>query len=437
MAINQKCPHCGNYVEGKLERSAVSKAARNVIKKGGMKTVLSAAGTIVPGFGNAAGFVTGAVIDAVYGDRINDVVDNVVDGYITDTIYSFYCPKCGNRWSTNASPSNLLPASSSPETQNASQSKRYTQYVSNTQLSHLETNAQLACVLYNYHKEFASGLFKADCKLLCNAPLAQYIQLHYNSQIPQNVICKRSETTYQKLADIITKWESNQPKVSKKKDCLENVNNKPMFIPKHPNLDIDPILKDIIYAEWDRDRIYHQTLDGTFTPNKHIIKAIHRKISKDIPLSLICGCSTYRELVSTIEVWKSNNTEKNVDIQSTTHKQGESTLLYRNEQEYYDEYADMIKSGEISERDTRFLAKIRVANGISEQRALELELLAKQQIHLSPKEQEYIDEYKEMVRSGSISDRDRRFLQKIKEVNGISDSRAEELEKMTCQLIQA
>ncbi|MBQ0102871.1 MAG: acyl carrier protein [Prevotellaceae bacterium] len=75
--------------------------------------------------------------------------------------------------------------------------------------------------------------------------------------------------------------------------------------------------------------------------------------------------------------------------------------------EYFNEFYEIINSGEVSERDTRFLAKIRVANGISEQRALELELLAKQQIHLSPKEQEYIDEYKEMVRSGSISDRDR------------------------------
>ena len=70
MAINQKCPHCGNYVEGKLERSAVSKVARNVVKSGGMKTVLGGVGTLVPGFGTLAGIATGAAVDALYGDKI-------------------------------------------------------------------------------------------------------------------------------------------------------------------------------------------------------------------------------------------------------------------------------------------------------------------------------------------------------------------------------
>lgn len=42
-----QCPSCGNYVQGKIERSAGSKLSRNIVKKGGMKAVGFAAGSIV------------------------------------------------------------------------------------------------------------------------------------------------------------------------------------------------------------------------------------------------------------------------------------------------------------------------------------------------------------------------------------------------------
>lgn len=50
--------------------------------------------------------------------------------------------------------------------------------------------------------------------------------------------------------------------------------------------------------------------------------------------------------------------------------------------------------------------------------------------YVEEEELEYLKEYREMSAEGPISDRDRRYLEKIKEANGISDERAAELEAM-------
>lgn len=97
------------------------------------------------------------------------------------------------------------------------------------------------------------------------------------------------------------------------------------------------------------------------------------------------------------------------------------------EEEYLVELKDVLADGEISSRERRLLEKIRTQLGISEARAAELEAsLAAPS--LSPEELEYFNEYKEIVAEGEISARDRRYLDKLKSVNGISDARAKEIE---------
>lgn len=97
--------------------------------------------------------------------------------------------------------------------------------------------------------------------------------------------------------------------------------------------------------------------------------------------------------------------------------------------EYLNEYKEMVADGEISERDRRFLNKIMNATGITPERAKELEAsLAAPS--LTKEEQEYLDEYREIIAEGTISPRDQRYLDKLKQTNGISESRAEELEAM-------
>ena len=73
------------------------------------------------------------------------------------------------------------------------------------------------------------------------------------------------------------------------------------------------------------------------------------------------------------------------------------------------------------------LEKIRVQFGISEQRASELEesLTA---LQLTEEEQEYLDEYKEIIADGEVSEKERRLLDKILKLNGISQERAREIE---------
>lgn len=103
-SYTQECPHCGNIVEGKIQRSTTSRAARNILKKGGMKTALTIAGSVVPGFGNVAGFVAGTAIDAIWGDKINNAVDETADIFIVDSEYLFCCPKCGQQWTRTVHP---------------------------------------------------------------------------------------------------------------------------------------------------------------------------------------------------------------------------------------------------------------------------------------------------------------------------------------------
>lgn len=106
-----------------------------------------------------------------------------------------------------------------------------------------------------------------------------------------------------------------------------------------------------------------------------------------------------------------------------------SPSLTEGETEYLNEYMEMLSDGEISDRDRRFLNKIMKANGISPERAAQLESMVTSP-SLSEEEQEYLDEYKEIIAEGEITARDRRFLEKLKKANGISDARAKEIEAL-------
>lgn len=108
--------------------------------------------------------------------------------------------------------------------------------------------------------------------------------------------------------------------------------------------------------------------------------------------------------------------------------------LTSSEKQYLKELKDILSDGEISSRERRLLEKIRVQLGISEDRSAELEnsLMAPA---LTPEEQEYFDEYQEIISDGKISDRDQRFLDKLKKANDISEKRAKEIEDMVCAKI--
>ena len=99
------------------------------------------------------------------------------------------------------------------------------------------------------------------------------------------------------------------------------------------------------------------------------------------------------------------------------------------EKEYFDTLKDCLADdGAISEKERRLLDKIRKLNGISDARAKELEAMLTPQ--LTDEEREYLEEYKAVVEDGKISEKERRLLDRIRNMNGISDARARELENM-------
>ncbi len=101
-----------------------------------------------------------------------------------------------------------------------------------------------------------------------------------------------------------------------------------------------------------------------------------------------------------------------------------------NEQEYIETLKEIIaEDGEITDRERRLLEKLRTKLGISESRAKELEdKLANPS--LTAEEQEYLDEYKSIATDGEITDKERKLLDKIRKMSGISEGRAREIEKM-------
>lgn len=99
------------------------------------------------------------------------------------------------------------------------------------------------------------------------------------------------------------------------------------------------------------------------------------------------------------------------------------------EQDYLDTLKDCLADcGIISEKERRLLEKIRMMNGISEVRAKELEAMLIPQ--LTDKEQEYLEEYKAVAEDGIVSEKERRLLDRIRKSYGISEIRAKELESM-------
>lgn len=112
---------------------------------------------------------------------------------------------------------------------------------------------------------------------------------------------------------------------------------------------------------------------------------------------------------------------------SNTSNHTSNTSLSENEQEYLEEIkACLADDGTISNRERRILNRLRDSLGISEKRAKELEESLNKGV--SDDEKEYLDALKDSLVDGVISDRERRLLDKLRNSLGISEGRAKELE---------
>lgn len=111
----------------------------------------------------------------------------------------------------------------------------------------------------------------------------------------------------------------------------------------------------------------------------------------------------------------------------TQEKKGNQTGITDSEQEYLEMVKDCLEDGEIGSRERKLLDKIRIKNGISEERAKELEstLTVTQ---LTNDEKEYLEMFHEYAEKGEITERERRRLDKFAQALGLTKKRIEELE---------
>lgn len=128
-----------------------------------------------------------------------------------------------------------------------------------------------------------------------------------------------------------------------------------------------------------------------------------------------------RRIPEQIEELKQLRCGKNTSMHSYS-----SASVTSEEQEYLEEIrACLDNDGEISSRERRLLDRLRKSLGITEARAKELETSVN---NMSDDEKEYQEELKACLEDGTISDRERRLLDRLRKSLGISEERAKAIE---------
>ena len=128
-----------------------------------------------------------------------------------------------------------------------------------------------------------------------------------------------------------------------------------------------------------------------------------------------------RRIPEQIEELKQLRCGKKSSIHSSS-----SASVTSEEQEYLEEIrACLDNDGEITSRERRLLDRLRKSLGITEARAKELEASVNS---MSDEEKEYQEELKACLEDGTISDRERRLLDRLRKSLGISEERAMAIE---------
>ena len=317
----EKCPKCGNIVEGKVVKAYTNKVARQGAKSavhmvtgmGGMGTGAAIGSMFLPGIGTVVGGALGVVGSAMFNQKVNENIDKLGDKIEDEFLsmnYEFECPNCHCKWTRG---SNEL----SPE----------------------EIMAVIGFI---------------------NKTIGENLGVNPDSLTPQTNL---TELGSRALIEVTLL------------DLYEKL-----------NFDL-PDIEKIVYVD------------------------------------------DFYEAILGVSLWELLGEEQNIDKKQ--QPQFLQSGLTPEEKEYLKEFKEVIADGDITERERRLLNKIRAQFGISVERGEELESMIMQP-SLTPEEQEYLSEYKEIIAEGEVSERERRFLEKLRKANGISEERATEIEKL-CQ----
>ncbi|MCR5394147.1 MAG: tellurite resistance TerB family protein [Bacteroidales bacterium] len=422
------CPICGNKVEGKVDRSLANQATRVGTKGlvGGANYAAmiasgAAVGSAVPVVGTVIGGLAGAATAALTNTFIGKGIDkagDAIEGNFLDMDFEFTCPNCGHTWSAKGHEEDVEENDEEDEEEN---------------------------------KKFSFRVEK--------------VLRHEKKVIVKGVLHSGSAYTGMKvfvdniggLNDDISIDDSSEELVSKNE--IDNVNEKPIIakIEKIINIkglvngfkkeeEVEYIDEDVCSDSWNfaNDCILH--LSGINANQIGSIAYIEElDTAEDIDDCINNLSNTEQEYLSEVKSCLADGEigprerrllDKLRDKLGITEERAaaledslSSNGLSAEEQEYLTEVKSCLADGEIGPRERRLLDKLRDKLGITEERAATLEASLSSN-GLSAEEQEYLTEFKECVEDGVVSDKNRRLLEKLREMSGISVERARELEQM-------
>lgn len=105
------------------------------------------------------------------------------------------------------------------------------------------------------------------------------------------------------------------------------------------------------------------------------------------------------------------------------------SIFTEEEKQYMDEVRYMLEDDDkIDEKESRLLERFRQKFNLSEDRANELKNILLSAVDLNSQELEYLKEYETFIQDGEIKERERRLLNRVANLLGISEDRALEIE---------
>lgn len=228
--------------------------------------------------------------------------------------------------------------------------------------------------------------------------------------------------------NITTQEAKNFQKRIEKRQVFETPVNQP-YIP-------DGLVWYNQEASWQR--LAKQRLEGNILEHHEVIDTSKNRCVESNELSNISAELEFLFHSANMEYNKEQQTKLiqnesislTIEIQFCNKQAISSQCQYSSDElEYIENVKDFLSDGIIGERERRFLNRLREKLRISEHRAMELESLLEIPA-LSEEEQEYYDEYKSCIEDGGITDKERRLLDKLKLMLNISDERSKEIESM-------
>lgn len=518
--IKNKCPHCGNVVVGYIDETLARKIVRDSIKKGGKKAIGLIAESVLPGSGAGVSLAAGILLE----DHIAGISDDVESAIFSNVDFVFDCPQCGFHWKEQHSNQRdlsgvkrravnaLMGASpvvgavkawlNNKQPNNEQQHTIYDaisvilQIVSEqlsvnieeiTPNSNLEDDLgaddlQKIEIIMELEKKFGVTIDKELEDITFVDDLIEIVtgqSLWMSEDFDQNYYSDKieddeEESRFYSFFNAYVEDEYLDMKVEELAGMFEREGNSCLnTVVKSQYFCVAAVVRlEYFLTEWIQNGFknyqgYQQQLN---LQQMCLVKGI-----EDIQQSLdiLPNDKEYLMISGTIRVvmdfWVNSYDDKEQYIATYGNHiencSGAENCLFNmewltrlfnlsydkilnycqavsehtskyiespdnsNEIEYLNELKEFLVDGKISDRERKLLEKIRIKLGISDSRAAEIEASLSNST-LSEEEQEYLNELKEILADGEVSPRDQRFLNKLKTINGISDARAQELESM-------